>query len=169
MTPKNIAFTNVLLMQVINISDVAPLVVVSSLSTTRRGAPGSCGPPRGGVSSEYHREGGLRVTVVATIRNPKYSFSTFQIFNFLTKYEKRKMSCDFCPIDLRTEISTKRFKNFFKMFEIVRLSVHCIYLCKRCMEARSERSGACLGVWWLAWSDLEAIRAIWGLASSDWD
>ena len=52
------------------------------------------------------------------------------------------------------------------MFEIERLSVHCIYLCKRCMEARSERSGACLGVWWLAWSDLEATRAIWGLASA---
>ena len=90
MTQKSIAFTNVLLMQVINISDVAPLVVVSSLSTTRRGAPGSCGPPRGGVSSEYHREGGLRVRAVRITRIPKYSFSKFQILDFLTESEKMK-------------------------------------------------------------------------------
>ena len=66
-----------------------------------------CCPPRGGVSSEHHREGGLRVTVLATIQNPKY---TFWNINFW-RSNKISINCiDLCRTDL--SVLDKKLKLF---------------------------------------------------------
>ena len=48
----------------------------------------SC-PPRGGVSSEPRREGGIGVRAVASIQNPNYTFSNFN-FHIFGKDSKMK-------------------------------------------------------------------------------
>ena len=45
-------------------------------------------PLRGGVSSEHHREGGLRVRAVRITRIPKYSFSQITFSDFFQMHEK---------------------------------------------------------------------------------
>ena len=70
-------------------------------------------PPRGGVSSEHHREGGIGVRVVANIQNPKYTFSNFN-FHILKGFKKKEKS-ELTFGEPTFQPSPKRC-NFFSLF-----------------------------------------------------